>query len=194
LINAAAELDPGQLTFRALAKRAGLSPAMPVYFFGTMARLHAALAAEGYRQLVEDLRSARTSRSPGAESLGEACLRYHRFGVTHERLWRMMHSQILWGQIRDAHAGTRAFQRRQTRAERNYNLDGGDYFKLVEAGRSEAFQALVEAAGPISRASELVHLLTRFVDGGLFQRHFEMVEVEDAEVEESLRTIISAWS
>src|SRR5579875_2460713 len=83
LLRAAVEVigqsGPAAMSLREVARRAGVSHAAAAYHFGDKAGLLTAVAAQGYRMLTEELRSARDARR-GFLEVGVA---YVRFAVSH---------------------------------------------------------------------------------------------------------------
>jgi AcrR family transcriptional regulator len=80
------ESGPAALSLRDLARRAGVSHAAPTHHFGDKAGLLAALAAEGFTLLADDLTRVREETG----SLLESGVAYIRFAVTHRAHFEVM--------------------------------------------------------------------------------------------------------
>lgn len=72
------------MSLRAVARRAGVSHALPKYYFGDRAGLLTAIATDGFHALAERLRHTRPA---SLARLGEA---YLRFGLEHPALSELM--------------------------------------------------------------------------------------------------------
>jgi AcrR family transcriptional regulator len=85
-----------QFTLREVARRAGVSHAAPYKHFPDKAALLAELAAQGYRQLRDELLTAlaRKDKSPRSALLAVAKA-YIAFGLANASLYRLMHSSEL---------------------------------------------------------------------------------------------------
>src|SRR6202007_2821851 len=96
LLRAAVEVigqsGPAAMSLREVARRAGVSHAAAAYHFGDKAGLLTAVAAQGYRMLTEELRSARDARS-GFLEVGVA---YVRFAVSHRAHFEVMYRPELY--------------------------------------------------------------------------------------------------
>jgi AcrR family transcriptional regulator len=96
LLRAAVEVigqsGPAAMSLREVARRAGVSHAAAAYHFGDKAGLLTAVAAEGYRMLTEELRSARDTRS----GLLEVGVAYVRFAVSHRPHFEVMYRPELY--------------------------------------------------------------------------------------------------
>src|SRR6201982_4125237 len=83
LLRAAVEVigqaGPGAMSLREVARRAGVTRAAAAYHFGDKAGLLTAVAAQGYRMLAEELRSARDAR----RDFLEGGVAYVQFSVSH---------------------------------------------------------------------------------------------------------------
>jgi len=112
LLRAAVEVigraGPAAMSLREVARRAGVTHAAAAYHFGDKAGLLTAVAAQGYRILTEELRSARDARS-GFLEMGVA---YVRFAVSHRAHFEVMYQPELYhrddDEVRQARAGTAA--------------------------------------------------------------------------------------
>src|ERR1700722_8867698 len=110
LLRAAVEVigqaGPAAMSLREVARRAGVSHAAAAYHFGDKAGLLTAVAAQGYRLLTEELRSARDARS----GLLEAGVAYVRFAVSYRAHFEVMYTPELYrredAEVREARAGT----------------------------------------------------------------------------------------
>src|SRR5580704_6372624 len=108
LVRAAVEVigesGPATMSLREVARRAGVSHAAAAYHFGDKAGLLTALAAQGYRMLTEELRSARDARS----GLLEVGVAYVRFAVSHRAHFEVMYRPELYrrddAEVREARA------------------------------------------------------------------------------------------
>jgi AcrR family transcriptional regulator len=85
-IQAIAEVGPGAVSLRDLARRAGVSHAAPAYHFGDKAGLLTAVAADGFRRLAATLGD--TYQATG--SFLEVGVAYVRFAVTHRAHFEVM--------------------------------------------------------------------------------------------------------
>lgn len=96
LVRAAIELLDAEgfdadLSLRAVARRAGVSTGAPYRHFADRNALLAAVAAVGYRQLTEALRTAESeSDVDSAEALAAIALAYVRFAIDRPGLFRVM--------------------------------------------------------------------------------------------------------
>lgn len=79
----------GSLSIRAVARRAGVSPAAPYRHYADRDALVQAVAAQGYRELAEELVAAHPEPST-AEDLAAVAVAYVRFAVDHPALYRLM--------------------------------------------------------------------------------------------------------
>src|SRR5579859_5082992 len=112
LLRAAVEVigqaGPAAMSLREVARRAGVTHAAAAYHFGDKAGLLTAVAAQGYRILAEELRSARDARL-GLLEMGVA---YVRFAVSHRAHFEVMYQPELYhrddDEVRQARAGTAA--------------------------------------------------------------------------------------
>src|SRR3979411_602177 len=77
------------LSLRAVARRAGVSPAAPYRHFADREALVSAVAAVGYRELAERLAAAHPAPST-PEQLGSVAVAYVQFAVEQPALFRMM--------------------------------------------------------------------------------------------------------
>jgi AcrR family transcriptional regulator len=93
LVRAAMELleESGEtaLSLRAVARRAGVSPAAPYRHYADREALVSAVAALGYRELAERLASAHPSPST-AEQLASVAIAYVQFALERPALFRIM--------------------------------------------------------------------------------------------------------
>src|SRR2546429_6154352 len=100
------EAGPAEMSWRGVARRAGVTHAAAAYHFGDKAGLFAAIAAEGYRELGEALREATEARR-GFLEMGVA---YVRFAVSHRAHFEVMYRPELYrpddADVREAKAVT----------------------------------------------------------------------------------------
>lgn len=93
LVRAAIELleedGAADVSLRAVARRAGVSPAAPYRHFADRGALLSAVAAVGYRQLAIDLTAAHPAPST-AEDLATVAVAYVMFALTRPGLFRVM--------------------------------------------------------------------------------------------------------
>ncbi|MFJ9536117.1 TetR/AcrR family transcriptional regulator [Streptomyces sp. NPDC101225] len=80
------------LSMRAVARRAGVSPAAPYRHFPEREALVSAVAAEGYRELAEQLAAAHPSPET-PEELAAVAVAYVRFALDHPALFRAMFAE-----------------------------------------------------------------------------------------------------
>jgi AcrR family transcriptional regulator len=95
LVSAAMELlEEGEtdLSMRAVARRAGVSPAAPYRHYEDREALVSAVAAVGYRELAEELAAAHPSPST-PEQLVRVAIAYVQFALTRPALFRVMFSE-----------------------------------------------------------------------------------------------------
>jgi AcrR family transcriptional regulator len=96
LLRAAVEVighaGPAAMSLREVARRAGVTHAAAAYHFGDKAGLLTAVAAQGYRMLAEELRSARDARR-GFLEVGVA---YVQFAVSHRAHFEVMYRPELY--------------------------------------------------------------------------------------------------
>ncbi len=110
LLRAAVEVigqaGPAAMSLREVARRAGVTHAAAAYHFGDKAGLLTAVAAQGYRMLAEELRSARDARRDFLE-VGVA---YVQFAVSHRAHFEVMYQPELYrrddAEVREARADT----------------------------------------------------------------------------------------
>jgi AcrR family transcriptional regulator len=108
-VEAIGQAGPAAMSMRDVARRAGVSHAAAAYHFGDKAGLLTAVAAQGYRMLTEELRSARDA-DRGFLEVGVA---YVRFAVSHRAHFEVMYRPELYRQddaeVRQARAGAAVF-------------------------------------------------------------------------------------
>lgn len=110
LLDAALELvgetEPSAITLRAVARRAGVSPAAPYHHFPDKAHLFAAVAAEGFASLAAV--QARFADLEPRERLREMTSEYVRFAVAHGTHYAVMFDRTPEGVegLREAALGT----------------------------------------------------------------------------------------
>jgi AcrR family transcriptional regulator len=80
------------LSLRAVARRAGVSPAAPYRHYADREALVSAVAAVGYRDLAERLGAAHPAPST-AEQLADVAVAYVRFAIERPALFRIMFSE-----------------------------------------------------------------------------------------------------
>lgn len=87
------------LSLRAVAREVGVSPRAPyLYFPAGVAELIAAVAIEGFQELISTMEDV-DRREEAMIRAVELPVRYVRFGVDHPRLYRAMFSEILSGPL-----------------------------------------------------------------------------------------------
>lgn len=85
------ESDGGSdLSLRAVAREAGVSPAAPYHHFKDKSELLDALAMEGWDQLAEEMRTALERAGPGRERLVTLGVAYVRFSRMNPAIYRVM--------------------------------------------------------------------------------------------------------
>ena len=103
-VEAIGEAGPAAMSLREVARRAGVSHAAAAYHFGDKAGLLTAVAAQGYRMLAEELRSARDAR----RGFLEVGVTYVRFAVSHRAHFEVMYRPELYhpddAEVREARA------------------------------------------------------------------------------------------
>jgi AcrR family transcriptional regulator len=82
----------GELSLRAVARRAGVSPAAPYRHFADREALVSAVATVGYRELAERLIAAHPAPST-PDQLAGAAVAYVRFALERPALFRIMFSE-----------------------------------------------------------------------------------------------------
>jgi AcrR family transcriptional regulator len=78
------------LTLRAIAREAGVSHGAPLRHFPSLARLLAALAAEGFEQLVASVGAALTDAAGPLEAMADAGRGYLRFALAEPGVFSVM--------------------------------------------------------------------------------------------------------
>lgn len=78
------------LSLRAVAREAGVSPAAPYHHFRDKSELLDALALEGWDQLGEEMRRALAVAAPGRDRLVTLGVAYVRFSRTNPAIYRVM--------------------------------------------------------------------------------------------------------
>jgi AcrR family transcriptional regulator len=189
LLAEAAKMRPESLTVRALARQVGCSPNVPMYVFGSLAGLHAAVAARGLGELLGRLREA--AAGPGSETaaLRGVAAEYLGFGLQRGALWLTMHSPVLASALEGGGTGRwRGKRAQKTRARRGTWLrdeaalvDRSDPLSSVRQLRASALDVFVTAANATgkARSEELGLTVATLVDGMLFQANYEQVLTED---------------
>ena len=103
------QAGPAAMSLREAARRAGVSHTAAAYHFGDKAGLLTAVAAQGYRMLTEELRSARDA-GRGFLEVGVA---YVRFAVSHRAHFEVMYRPELYrpddADVREARAAAAVF-------------------------------------------------------------------------------------
>ncbi|NMN99008.1 TetR/AcrR family transcriptional regulator [Antrihabitans stalactiti] len=96
LVRAAVELlenaDVSELSLRAAARRAGVSPAAPYRHFADRESLLSAVAAVGYRELADTLSAAHPEPAT-VDDLADIAVAYVRFALTRTGLFRAMFAE-----------------------------------------------------------------------------------------------------
>ncbi|MFE8015821.1 TetR/AcrR family transcriptional regulator [Streptomyces antibioticus] len=80
------------LSLRAVARRAGVSATAPYRHYADREALVSAVAAQGYRELAEDLATAHPAPS-SPDDLGAVAVAYVRFALDHPALFRAMFAE-----------------------------------------------------------------------------------------------------
>lgn len=83
---------PGELSLRAVARHAGVSPNAPYRHYRDKETLLAALATRGYTELGERLAEAAPGDDPGAEIVAMACAAVD-YALDHPGVYRLMFGQ-----------------------------------------------------------------------------------------------------
>jgi AcrR family transcriptional regulator len=91
-VEAIGQTGPAAMSLREVARRAGVSHSAAAYHFGDKAGLLTAIAAQGYRMLTEELRSARVA----GRSFLEVGVAYVRFAVSHRAHFEVMYRPELY--------------------------------------------------------------------------------------------------
>jgi AcrR family transcriptional regulator len=89
LLDESGEIEP---SLRAVARRAGVSPAAPYRHYADREALVSAVAAVGYRELAERLAAAHPSPST-ADELASVAIAYVQFALERPALFRIMFSE-----------------------------------------------------------------------------------------------------
>jgi AcrR family transcriptional regulator len=107
-VAAIGQAGPAAMSLREVARRAGVSHAAAAYHFKDKAGLLTAVAAQGYRMLTEELKTARDDH----RSYLEVGVAYVRFAVTHRAHFEVMYRPELYRpddpEVCDARAGAAA--------------------------------------------------------------------------------------
>lgn len=152
------EQGPEGLSFRALARAAGVSQAAPYNHFSGKEALLATLATDGFRQLAEVQVRAASAASPGLDRLVALAISYVHFARHNASLYRLMfgagnidrHDHPVVAEVKDA-----SFQ--------------PVHQALAECAGSGAAADLVEAAA-VSCWSQVHGLSMLIIDGSLSAR------------------------
>jgi AcrR family transcriptional regulator len=194
LLDEAAKMRPQSLTVRALARQVGCSPNVPMYVFGSLAGLHAAVAALGLAELHRRLKAA-AGRSAGPDetaALRGVAAEYLAFGLEHGALWLTIHSPVLVNAIEEGSTGRWKGKRAQKRRARRGTwlqaesalAEAEDPLSSVRQLRATALDVFVTAARAIKEQAsqdreELAYTVVTLIDGMLFQANYERVATED---------------
>ncbi len=174
LLERAATMAPEQLTIRNLAREAGVAPRMPMYVFGCLSGLLAAVADRGFALLNARLEQA-YSAATEPHRLKAVAIAYLQFGLEEQVTWRHLHSPALWRVVGDPDSPDR-----DRAAEGTWVKSFGkefDPFKAVDKARGAAFGTFVSAAADSGcrQPGDAAHAVACQVDGMLFQVQFEQV-------------------
>lgn len=121
-----ADSGPSGLSLRGVARKAGVSPAAPYHHFANKSELLAAIGAEGFELLEEELREARaTAGCELGEDLSACGSAYVRFALAHPAHFRVM-----------------------------FRAEDGPKHPLVEAASAPVFQLLVDGVSACQAAGE----------------------------------------
>jgi AcrR family transcriptional regulator len=162
----------GALSFRTLAEDLGVTRTAPLYYFGSMAGLAAALAAYGFRELTSQLHDVRESGKPPEAVLKDLALAYAKYALRYPHLYRAMHAPELW------HAATgleRAGNSRKhgeawIKEAAHWRMAAFEEFELA-VGKAVEAERVAKERTPHGEAS--ARLLTAIVDGFLFHHFME---------------------
>jgi AcrR family transcriptional regulator len=91
----------GAVSLRRVAREAGVSPGAPYHHFADRGALLAALSAQGFRLLGEDMAAARASTESPVQALSAVIRAYVAFAQRHPAYFRLMFRPELSGWHRD---------------------------------------------------------------------------------------------
>jgi len=92
---------PGELSLRRAARDIGVSQTAPLYHFGNKLGLLAAVATEGFHQLLAHRQSRVAGETTAHGRLRAAMLAYVEFGLAHPALFRLMTGPEVRNRVQD---------------------------------------------------------------------------------------------
>lgn len=196
LLAEARKLAPEELTIRRVAKEARYTPRVPMYLFGSLAGLHAAVALEGFNALNAHLAEAARQAEPAGDGLKALAIAYLGFGLAQLGMrWRTMHSRELWVAMQDERENQSVTRSRWLKQHLGLAEDG-NFFVAIESSRQEALALFMAAARSSGKPepAELVRTLTALVDGLLWQTHFENVHPDLPRYARMIDHVIAGWN
>ncbi|MEO8032326.1 MAG: hypothetical protein ABJC74_11520 [Gemmatimonadota bacterium] len=155
---------------------------MPIYVFGCLSGLLAAVAERGFEDLNERLEIA-AETAPEGGRLKTLGLAYLTFGLERGETWKKIHAPRLWDVVgNDRHPDRdRVADGAWAKAWKSVHTENEKFkpFDFVSAERRRALKFLEDAARDdgIPESGDAAHAIACLVDGILWQTHFERVGV-----------------